>query len=665
MENSKSRKVFKYIGVPLIAGSLLLSLTPVVANANTSGGTGGGGGSGGGSNFYWKSAKGSNAYEAFAADTGYTKSYTEQYLKNTGASLSTCKNSNVIWYIKSTGSGKWSHNYNSYTNGSRWSGAGSIQKPHRRIGAAPSTAEYSAFVAWDRDENGQKINKRPGYTIICSGYFDKRPDQVKKNVRVGGPTKTVTNRDSVSYTRPYSVTTSVTPQINPKGLLEAQSANKKTAFGKLWDDSRNNKNISPNQLRSRVTTAVNKDKNLVHASVDLNNNNQKGIAEGGVMNVSEQTRYATITANSETTRTRVRYCDQVRKWDMEKRRYGSWQNTNCRNSDSFNTVYNSSVNQGTQEQTGFWQILGVQCNIDGFNDLVASDNSLNVIQRLNTDEDTPGIVKTKKYTKQPSRLDFGDTRNANSAKAATADAKFYTEECSFMCTAEPNNNMSNGSDTNVNDNGARDASEYGFGAVHENRGEQTNAGFFNQFRDNQDQQYTLDIWYPDVGDVNGVEYDGAEAVSTRWIVNEDGTPKEDAKFHADGEELSIGEVTKLNGVSRTLDARASWASEENKPHRVSTIWNYNVTTNPSVPDTVGFGRAGAQLDEGRTSIPVEKEAICYASFNGENAKAQDVTSRGAETNPEDYDTYLQENTDNGPQYELELNFQRSIAEGRD
>lgn len=701
MENN-TRKVFKFVGVPLIAGSLLLSLTPAIASADTSGGVGGGGGESGGRGHHWVSVTGNNAYDKFLDRTGYNQSYTERYIRGTTANVNVCKRSQVIWFIRSGNNGNWSHNYTGATHGSQWRGSGTISNPTTKIGRAPSSAEYASFKRWDRQENGHRINKKPGYTIVCSGAFEVKPDRTGRNVERSRSSK-VTDTDSVTFTRPYTHTTTVSPRMNPSGKLNAQSDSVQTNFGKLWDQWSNRSSGSPASLRNAVSTAVNKDKDLEHVSVDLNDENQSGLGEGGVLDVNEHTRYATIRASSETTTTTVRRCDWIERWNPNTGRYDSREYRNCNNTSTDRTVYDSSTSTGTQQNTAFWQILSVQCNIDGFNELLDSDSSLHLIQRLNQDEDTPGILRTKKYNSQPNRLDFGDSRNTTAAKAATADEAFFTEQCAFVCTAEPNGSMDNGSDQNMNGANIHEGSgDTGSGAIAGNVPEGlsfvdtwehwdieesdsdyaqiggasripgddpeeldvVNSGEFDQFRDNEEQDYTLDVWYPAVSSINGVNYNGEEASRTRWIVNENGTPEEEASFRAGNQALEQGAVTAVDGLSRVFTGKSYWASDEDAPQRISTIWDYNVTTQTAVPDTVGFGVNTSLVDEGRTSIDTTKTAVCYASYNGENEAADNATTESSLHGELDYDSLIRENGDHTGKYELEINFPRAVAEGQ-
>lgn len=659
MVQETMRKVLKFVGVPLILGMLILSMSPMMANAgNHSGGTGGGGGGGGGSNFRWVSLSTSNPWNTFVSQAGQgSSSRLERIVRATGANPAICKKSKTIWYVRSAGSGVWSHNYNSYTNGSRSNVAGSIQNPYSTAGGTPSNKLYRSFLRWDREKNGSALNGSPGYTVICSGAFEVKPDR-KSSSRVVRSTTKATSSDSDTFKEPYSYTTSVTPRMNPDGELTAQTEAVKTNFGKEWDRWNGSRNSGVSSLRTRVNNAVSNDRNIEHAQVNLSDSNKKAFAKGGVLDVNEHTRYATIRATTKTTTTTTRRCHWTEEWNPDTDKYKARKYHSCVNSKSDTKDHSKSTTMGTPENTGYWQMLAVQCNVDGFDNLVNSDSSLTVDSRLNTADDTAGVVRTKKYNSKPSRTDFGESRHSNSAKAATGDMSFFTQDCGFLCTAEPDGDMNNGSDQNQNGNHVPEGSTTS-GAVTGSGDDRVNSGVFKQFRDNHEKHYTLDVWYPVFEDDSPMSYDGQEAKSTRWIINKDGTPTSEATFKAGGTHLPHGEVTEVPGLSRILTAQSYWASDENEPHRISTIWNYDITAQTGVPNTIGFGRAGALVDQGRSTIDAEAEAVCYASYNGVNEPA------GEESAGNSYNNLIRENTDSSEagQYELELNFQRSVAEG--
>src|SRR5690625_7883682 len=105
------KTLIKKIGAPVIFGSLLVGLAPAITHADTSGGIGGGGGQGGGSGQHWVSitkSSSESAYQRFLKESGYPRSYTEQYIRGTGAKVDVCERSNVIWFVRSGNNSKWS-----------------------------------------------------------------------------------------------------------------------------------------------------------------------------------------------------------------------------------------------------------------------------------------------------------------------------------------------------------------------------------------------------------------------------------------------------------------------------------------------------------------------------------------------------------------------------
>lgn len=714
----KKTSVWRRSAKRLFAVSALISLTilgfPAVAQAEgTGGGIGGGGISGPslGSEFYWASTAYDNttsAYADFLKRSGWSQTFTEQEIAKRVGNLNVCKTSNVIWWVHVGEANRWAYNYTGITNRWGWPDGGSIQNPAAKYGNRPaSAAEYNAFLAWDAAVNGNKLNKQPGYVIICSGAFAK-PDKTWTDTTTASKSSVT----SETFTHPYSWTTEVKRQITVGGkdpigadnLHNQTGAPVKSFFATdVWDklNTTTGKGLTPAQLKTAVTTAVNKDANKPHATLTLDAANKAGMAEGGVLNFNEQTRLATVTSKETTTTKTTTTCKYTQKWDSKDGAYDPPTKT-CSSSDAVTKASTATKTTGTLNNTGFWQMLAVHCNVDQFNALVAAGGSAYTV--LNSGDSTKAIsavIRTQKVDKQPTSLEFGNAANTNAAKKATGTLAFYDKECPFICTpnaSDPGATGSNGGTSNLNDgmkNGPSPVKDSLYGALLEGK----NTNNIQLFRDNNPHLLTVDSWFPK--SVNGVNYDGAAAISTTVTRWNQGTPdviaggngnggKFNMTTYGDGnKQLFTGSAgaapnqrnwnvagystttsTLLPGFYNKFRVFGSWASDTNKPNVLNFKWEYK----PSVTSTVltnnmGFGVKSALNAGTATAVTTAVEGKCYASF-GTQAGTSMIKSFGANTGTgttNNLDSSLLEGAGNGGNAaslasNLVLNFVRATTE---
>lgn len=640
---------------------IIVLATPISAMASTGGGIGGGGSEGSlTGKIHWKSIayeEVGKAYDTFLDRAGWDKGTTESQIRGRVGNLEVCKKSKVIWYINHNAQQKWVYNYGyTGTHGSSWNnhhnGSGTIEAPHVKIGRTPTTAETAAFKRWDRNENGNKIDQKPGYTIICSGAFMPLPPQVRTETTH----RVLNDADSHERTAVYSYSAEIKPQLingqnDPIGetnLHPQRSEAVKTNFGELWDRVKKGEvKLNRAQLDKAVNAALEKDKQRDHGSITLDEKNKTGMAEGGVLNVYEQALNATIETNSASRTVVYTDCTYTRVWNSDTNRYNAETSVCKDRAPITTTTVNMGTRNGTLQNTGFYQIMSVHNNYKGFENLVKSDGSIKLTGGGSLDKTpsanslTRGTISasavSKKYDKQPSVLDFGDASNPDPAKAATAKLGFYDKEAAFVCSADNSTSAAgkNGASANVQQSGSsKDSATYGA------KSSDLNSNDFQFYRDNDENHVRVDLWYPQNTDV--VKYNGSKASSTtvsRW---NEGTPYPQSKrggdftMRAGDEELFTGnkdnEILKnwneesfSNRNATVLDDQhidftfsSTWASEAKLPQVVNVKYGYAPTVSTQVyGSNFGFGKGSSQKLGSPITVSTEIQGSCFAKFGGE------------------------------------------------
>lgn len=662
------KKIQKALITALLAIGLV-SGTVTAASASTGGtggGTGGGGSTGQQSGFYWASVTSSSAgsaYNQFLSKTGLTRSFAESQVSQRVGSTSVCQNSDVIWFLM--GPQIWAYNFQGYpTWDTHWMFRGSIQYPQSLAGPLPSSVQYQHFIDWDNGIGGKRrfnqgVNGKYGYTIVCN-WAITRPITTRYSYPTPRVVKTQTD---ATFTKPYSWTTEITRQPlagdggkDPIGAnnLHNQLVDKKSNFGLLWDSLQNSSTRTPQQLTDSVNAALDKDKTLAHGVASLDADNKAGMAEGGVLNVKEQTLYANVQTNEVKTVTTPIRCVHTATWNSYWGAYNA-ETTSCSDMPSSTTYARTTTKTtGTQQNTGFWQMLAVHCNQAEFNALLASDSSLQKITTPDSTNAISGSVITKNYVTQPAKLDFGDSTNTNAAKAKTGKLSFFDKECPFDCTPDATASgasSSNGATENVGSTGAPLAP-----ALSGAKSDNLNTNAFEFFRDNTAKTIKVDTWYPKAG--KGVAYSGEAPLTTTISRDPNGTPSLDGsvggKFTMKSTKgdytLFTGSSTKVNtqknwdstsfsgptttifkGLQREFNLRATWASDANKPQAFNFKWEYAPTVTTTVPlSSIGFGALSTQNSGTKGSASTAIEGKCYSWF-GTTTSSSTIAEFGANT----------------------------------
>jgi hypothetical protein len=512
----------------------------------------------------------------------------------------------------------------------------------------PLTYAALADLSGVPSEAQTQLRNTPGYigekTVVCV-----TADGIKEWREA--PTYTSVNLNE-TITCIYSRATSIKRQISENGIdpigennLEDQgslTAANKTAFGDLVDQfNAANPKPDPVTAKTQLDAACAASQGETRSNLTLSDNNKKGLAEGGVLNVSEFSKSATYTTTQ--SYEEFQSCTSYEWVSYDNGLTWSATGTTKACSNTYpprlnDTGVNATLNlMQSQNLTGFWQIISVHCNKADWDNLMNEVNG----EEIQTTQDGAGyysaVAYSQLYTSVPAKLDFGDSSNpAGTAQQKSGTLAFYDKECSFTCTADPNSptaTAENGATTNLRATAPAGGTVGKYGAV----SDKSNNNKFEFFRDNIAKTVTLDVWYPKNGD--GVTYNGAAPTTTtinRWV---GGTPSIDGssggKFTMimGGQELFQGRdalatqkdwdttalnsstAQTLNGLQRTFTVQASWASDTDKPHVLNFKWEYAVNIATRIPTTeIGFTSTGQPSRGGITEVAMPVQGKCYAQF---------------------------------------------------
>lgn len=646
---------------------------PAVAlAADTGGGLGGGGSSSSLKGpLYWKSiayddSDGTNqkTWKKFLSEANWDNNTVESQVRLRVGNLEVCKKSKVIWYVNHNETDKWVYNF-SYkpTHGTDWDnyhnnyGKSTIENPRVKIGRVPTTSEVDAFKTWDRKDNGNNINAKPGYTIICSGAFLPPPDEYFDKLETSNSQDV---KNSAVYNHPYTYTTDVKPQFSggTKKLQPQVGTPVKTNYGKLWDQVNSGKlKLNPDQLKTQVNAALEKDKSISHSKVSLNNENKEAMAQGGVLNVYEQTTKAKMSSQEVIDTTKVEKCTYVRKWNSKTEQFNSPVKVSCVPvSSTPKSTVTMDTDTPTVKNTGFYQMLSVHCNPEQFDALIKSGNG--IVKTSGSAELVDGKISgsalTKNYTQQPNNknLDFGSASNTNAARAVTGTVGFYDKECGFECTADKTtaNAKKNGADSNV-ETGGKVVNGNLKGVTTTNTSGTVNSNSVELFRDNDKSALKTDLWYPATN--GAVVYKGEKPVTTtvsRW---EEGTPhpqsSKGGKFTmttADGTQLFTGSddakvqknwnqdtfsnanSTILKGAHTDFEVSSTWASEQGKPQVINVKYEYAPQVNSRIhANDLSFNASGGKVMGTPVNVSTAIEGKCYVNYKNNATDKQMDTKK--------------------------------------
>lgn len=321
MKNRSTFKVgFAHIVATFVATLALVVGISVPASGNTGIGYGGGSGNqGGGSS--WHVATGWSAFLAGARiSEAYAISRIPQLRSDGPNLLWQCQNSQVIWYLKFNPLNQWSGRDPAYYVGGFTPDypAGQMQSP----GPAYNDITIAARLAVARIGNPQTST-----VIVCSRDLPSVENQWKTQTH----SSTRTNSFSNTFFGPANLNTQVTRQVlqgstqdpvGPANLQDQPLVSAQTAFGAYLQglstgalgsqaayDAINNTlmgapynaireaddPLNPNALTYRVNSSADR------PDVTLSDQNVQGLAEGGVLNISQFDDYGYVTTTRDDT----------------------------------------------------------------------------------------------------------------------------------------------------------------------------------------------------------------------------------------------------------------------------------------------------------------------------------------------------------------------------
>lgn len=566
---------------------------------------------------------------------------------------SICQRSDYIWYVNAGG-----------TEIMTWQGHGTKSYKDWWLywhGMNPPTArsEYgdaANSVLAAMYESGA-LNSKNKYTIICSGDYTPYWNH----------DFTIHGSDAASVSGVYSYTVVADGKYIPHGSWEpVKPAIKKTAFGEAFDKLINN---NPNN-EQEYSNLVGNIPSLAEQSrvpgssltVNLGDNNEKVLAQGGVVDYSLYSREAKISGTAQYTwNVSMEKCTQPQQsfslaYNNQKDYYTSVQDAQnlisqlqsyCGNGSvtvsNPQKTFNVNPSMTTQRQIGFWETIVAHCNKEGFEALKGKIGD-NISHVNNISDNNTGVFVTKKFTdKSEARSKMGGLLGEPGLLGETRDKGFYDKECPFVCevdkieTFHPEDN---------DGNPPSHVSETGPDMV--------------MFRDNESRLFTIDRWVP--SSVNGVSFDrNNKALTTTIVLGKESTPSVTGKdtqgrdsgslkisgYDSSGKKVdifgfntNIPDSTKIQrnwdtssfsglynsvvkGEITTFDVRANWASENNKPVKLNVKWEYDPhISTPITSKNVGFDNNGNMFAGNPVMKNIPVQGKCYAAFNRANETIQ-------------------------------------------
>lgn len=300
---------------------------------------------------------------------------------------------------------------------------------------------------------------------------------------------------------------------------------------------------------------------------------------------TEYSNEVTKNPDGSTTTTRVPHTVKYQEWS-------AWANSGERR-------LTKVSNPVRTEEYSNYQILSVNCNIDGFNSVKNSTGG-DVIAIGNGD----GSAALKTPAKS------GRTSGNLGKSGATSTSSFYTDGKScdvFTCTVAPNASVLNDAKDNKGNTNL-------FGEVLEGNkvGETNEAGELVFFRDNEDRQVRADLWYPKAtGKADLDAHFGDPAKDTFVKVYDDKTsghvnptPEIELTTIAPWNKSEsykiglgdIGRVKKYSGEVNRFNMKSQWASEDGAPYQLGVNWEYKATGKNRIPSKVNGERVVSNKD---------------------------------------------------------------------
>lgn len=561
----------------------------------------------------------------------------------------------------------------------------------------PNTA--TGTFRWTNPAGGDPVDQYAGSLNGRGVYVICVIDPVESRTHTEYDYRDRTGQNEVSFTSDYAWSTAVTAELNtaagvdPIGvnnLHDQDAVTVQSDFGRQYDDVTGG-NGNYNSKVTAIQNAISADNSKEHATVTLDAQNRAGLAEGGVLSVSEMTRRATITLSQSWSETRSRSvtCNYNRGSSTPLPgtcSYGDWSSWT---EDAGSRSHSVQKQMETQPNTGFFQLLSVHCNPTELNALTTRLTALGgtyeiVSQATNVTGQTTTVLRTQHYDDRSQALNLRRILGADSSSLSaevrrTGQLGFYDKECDAQCISNPigsGASSTNGATSNVGITTNSIANEALLGGAELVKGsDRANANYFEIFRNNDSNRINVNVWYPNPANQElkygstfpnqagsgNVTIPAAAPVSTtvtRWAEGTPGTVTTDAGglfginavrgstttplFTSNtgnpSTQTNFGTNTyqspnsaTLAGFYRTFDVRSTWASEKDRPQILNIKWEYRPTVWTRFPSSLGFTahNNSAQL-VATTPVTVDQaiDVRCYAQF-GTNDRNLGLGSRVA------------------------------------
>ena len=530
----------------------------------------------------------------------------------------------MLWWVKSN-----------WTAGGTYGTLASLSGPNAGVKAQLNAARNTGI--------GDK-------TVVC--VTGGKPDQVTEEPVYEPATDTI--RVTCVYSRSVAIKRQISDSagrdpIGENNLEDQASVDIITPFGNLLNTyNKADPKPSPAAAKAGLEAECAKTPSSARPKVDLSSSNKAGLAEGGVLNVTEFSRTATYTASQ--SYEKLKGCNTTTQawsgsdWYVKSIVFGDCKGT-------YDDTRNVQAAAGTfalgsANNTGFWQILSVHCNKADFDALMAATPGATIESTNDASGAFSAVAYSPRYTVIPAKLDFGDESNPNAAKAKSGNLSFYDKECPFDCTADKSTtsgaSTSNGAVSNAGSTKPAGGTVNKYGAT----SGVNNDNKFEFFRDNKANPLKLDVWYPKSTGV--VSYNGAAPLTTtvnRWNL---GTPSLDGSsggkfemkasdgrvvFNTSGSPLtqrnwdptattpeaaylySSPTSAMLKGLVRDFTVQATWASDADKPQVLNVKWEYAPSVSTRFSSTgLGLDASGNITRGGAGTFSTNIQGKCYAQF---------------------------------------------------
>lgn len=651
MKTGRINKVLLGIGAVLALAAILIAGSPPSSASAYEGGSGGGGAAGGGGGGGWGDIQKwsvANTWGEFenarymVANHGSADNYVRSSSGGQGL-LDLCKGPNLlrIYYLSSN--------------------SGAVIKPSTGGGTFPWGGTPVEGDPIDQFASSQNFR---GTYVICVINAAERITKDEVQSRPRSTATTISGIVAWNTSVEAPLTNANTEKdfdgkpVDPIGvnnLKDQAVVTKESNFGRLVREIAKSGRGDYLHKLAELQDAIARDASEPHGTVELNAGNQAGLAEGGVLDITEFTKYSEVALdqNWSESRTRRYTCDYVPGTNGTQLASAS----NCTYEDwsgwseiADTRTHNVVPKLNSQPNTAFWQLVSVHCNPNELDAaLAAYGNDYNIISQSRTDKEVTTLLKTNPQASRPASVDakiFGVPTVANAALARTGEIGFYDKHCSVQCLTDPAGSGAS------NANGAKKNA-----SIISNRGDgysnggavlgDSNANYFEVFRNNDKNRITVNTSYPKV-EGTALDYTGTEPIATTvslwngstpytvvdpvngggqfnmWAVNGVGSPQLFTGTQKPTEQTNFTDprrpqvfsgptATKLAGPYRAFDVAATWASEANAPVVLNIKWEYQPTTKMSVLASVGMN-ANRSTTYSTVNRDQKIDVDCYAVF---------------------------------------------------